>query len=68
MGESQRITVEERQGGVHLLIVCPKEKRAEADQAAGKVVKENSAFPGTSLPSWHFLLPLPPPPLLIWTP
>lgn len=48
-------------------MVCLKEKRAEADQAAGKVAKESSAFPGTSLPSWCSLPPLPSP-LLIWTP
>lgn len=48
-------------------MVCPKEKRAEADQAAGKAAKESSAFPDTSLTSWRSLPPLPSP-LLIWTP
>lgn len=41
----QKSAVEEGQGTLHLLMVCPKEKPAEGGQAAGKAVKENLAFP-----------------------
>ena len=67
MSKLQRSAVE-GQSRLRLLPACPKETPAEADPAAGKAVKENSAFPDVSLSSWHSLPPLHPLSLPIWTP